>query len=673
MTSVTRPGLEAELPHVGRLPGERSWLRGRSDSAAWVRPAQVSVAALAAIVYLVNLTISGYANTYYSAAALAASKSWSAWFFGSFDAANFITVDKPPLATMLMGLSVRLFGLSSWSILLPEALAGVATVALLFVVVRHSFGPVAATIAGLVMALTPVAVLIFRYNNPDALLTLLLVGAAWTGLRAIEAGRLRWIVVTALLVGFAFNTKYLQGFLVVPAFAITWLIAAPVNLRRRLLGLVVAAVTLLISSGWWVLAVELIPVAARPFIGGSTNNSAIQLLLGYDGLARIFGGSGAGPGGGGGGFSGATGILRLFNAEFGGGISWLIPFALIGLVSGLVLRGRAARTDRARAGYLVWGLWLAVHAIVFSFMSGIIHSYYAVALAPAIAALVGAGVVELWALRERVRFGGIVLAGAILVSSIWSWQLLERSPGFVPGLGLVIVIVGAIVGVIVSLPATADLRRTQVLAVALGIGILLAGPLVYTINTMSTGYSSGDPRPGPAVVSDTNQGGFGGGPGGNGGGQGGGFAGGTPPSGTGFGTGAGGGTFGGGTGSAGTSLGGNGSDSALATYLEANKGSSTWIVAMTSAMQAGLLELATGDSVMAMGGFSGTDPAPSLAQIQAYVASGQLRFVLVGGGGGGSSTASAVSTWVASVGKVVDYGGGSGTLYDLSGVATTGS
>jgi hypothetical protein len=242
----------------------------------------------------------------------------------------------------------------------------------------------------------------------------------------------------------------------------------------------------------------------------------------------------------------------------------------------------------------------------------------------------------------------------------------------VPGLGLVIVIVGAIVGVIVSLPATADLRRTQVLAVALGIGILLAGPLVYTINTMSTGYSSGDPRPGPAVVSDTNQGGFGGGPGG----QGGGFAGGTPPSGTGFGTGAGGGTFGGGTGSAGTSLGGNGSDSALATYLEANKGSSTWIVAMTSAMQAGSLELATGDSVMAMGGFSGTDPAPSLAQIQAYVASGQLRFVLVGGnggGGGGSSTASAVSTWVASVGKVVDYGGSSGTLYDLSGVATTGS
>ena len=686
MTSVVRPGLEAELPRAGRLPGIRSLLRGRADAAAWVRPVQVGLAALAAVVYLFNLTISGYANTYYSAAALAASKSWSAWFFGSFDAANFITVDKPPLGTMLMGLSVRLFGLSSWSILLPEALAGVATVALLFVVVRHSFGPIAAAIAGLVMILTPVAVLIFRFNNPDAILTLLLVAAAWSALRAIESGRLRWIVVTAIFVGFAFNTKYLQGFLVVPAFSLTWLIAAPVSLRRRIGGLLLAGVALLVSSGWWVLAVELIPAAARPFIGGSTNNSALQLLLGYDGLARIFGGGdGAVGGGGGGGFSGATGILRLFNAEFGGGISWLIPFALIGLVSGLILRGRAARTDRARAGYLVWGLWLAVHAIVFSFMSGIIHSYYAVALAPAIAALVGAGAVELWGLRERFRFGGIVLAGAIMISAIWSWQLLGRSPDFVPGLGLVIVIVGAIVAIVVSLPATAELRRTQALAVALGIAILLAGPLVYTLDTMSSGYSGGDPHPGPAVAADSTQdgpggGGFGGngGPGANGGG----FGGGTPPSGAGFGGGTGGGTPPSGAGFGGGSVGaGSSTDTALATYLEANKGSATWIVAMNSAMQAGSLELSTGDAVMAMGGFTGSDPAPSLAQIQAYVASGALRYVLVGGNGGGngggpggnSSTASAVTAWVTSVGKVVDYGGSSGTLYDLSGVATSGS
>jgi len=677
MTTALQPGREAARPPAGRLAGLSGRLRRRTDEAAWVRPVQLGLGALAAIIYFMNVTISGYANTYYSAAALAASKSWSAWFFGSFDAANFITVDKPPFGTMLTGLSVRLFGLSPFSILLPQALAGVATVLILFVVVRHSFGPVAAAIAGLVMALTPVAVLIFRYNNPDALLTLLLVTAAWATLQAIKTGRTRWIALVALLVGFAFNTKYLQGFLVVPAFAITWLIAAPFSLRRRIAGLAVAAVVLIVSSGWWVLAIELIPAATRPFIGGSTNNSALELLLGYDGLARIFGGSGAGAGGGGGGgagggFSGATGILRLFNAEFGGGISWLLPFALVSFVSGLILRARAPRTDRARAGYLMWGLWLTVNGLVFSFMSGIIHSYYAVVLAPAIAALVGAGVVELWSLRERFRFGGLALAGAILVSALWSWQLLDRSAGFVPGLGLVVLAVGAIVALVLALPATADLRRTQALAVALGVAALLIGPAAYTIDTMSTAYSSGDPRPGPTVAADTN-GGFGGGqPGGFGGGQAG-NPGGPPPNGSGF---RGGGSFSGGQPGG---FGGGSDDAALASYLTANKGTATWIVAMSSAQSAGSLELATGDPVMAMGGFSGSDPAPSLAQIQAYVASGQLRYVLVsgnrgfGGGGGSGSTASAVTAWVTSVGKVVTYGGSSGTLYDLSGVATTGS
>ena len=188
------------------LVGLRAIARGRTDEPAWVRVAFVGVIALAALLYLWNLAVSGYANTYYSAAALAAGQSWSAFFFGSFDAANFITVDKPPAAIWLMGLSVRVFGLSSWSVLLPQALAGVLTVGVLFAAVRRSFGPVAAVIAGVVMALTPAAVLIFRYNNPDALLTLLLVAGAWTLLRAIEHGRLRWVVLAATCVGFAFLT-----------------------------------------------------------------------------------------------------------------------------------------------------------------------------------------------------------------------------------------------------------------------------------------------------------------------------------------------------------------------------------------------------------------------------------------------------------------------------------
>jgi 4-amino-4-deoxy-L-arabinose transferase-like glycosyltransferase len=671
MTTISRPGIGSDIvrPRLGAVVA--GLLRGRADEAAWVRPAHLSVSLFAALLYLVNLTVSGFANTYYSAAALAASKSWSAWFFGSFDAANFITVDKPPLGTMLMGLSVRLFGLSSWSILLPEALAGVATVALLFVVVRRSFGPVAAVIAALVMALSPAAVLMFRYNNPDALLTLLLVLGAWAFLRALESGSMRWVLAAAVFVGLAFNTKYLQAYLVLPAFAITYAIAAPGSLRRRLIGLAVAVTAVILSSGWWVLAVELLPASARPYIGGSTTNSALQLLLGYDGLGRIFGsggaggGAGAGPGGGGGGggFSGATGLLRLFNAQLGGQVSWLIPFSIAGLAAGLWLRRRSPRTDRARAGYLMWGLWLAVHALVFSFMSGIIHSYYAVAMAPAIGALVGAGAVDLWALRTRSRFGGLALAGTILVSAAWAWQLLARTPDFVPGLGLAVLVTGALVAAIVAIPSTPERRRTQLAAVGLGVAVLLAGPAAYALDTMATAYAGGDPKAGPATADS--------GPGGSGGGQ----------AGLGAPGAVGGGFAGRPGGQAGAGDGGGGiSDPALISYLLANRNGATWIVATTSANAAGSIQLASGEPVMAMGGFTGSDPAPTLAQLQALVASGQLRYVLIGGdgagggpGGGRGGSTSDINAWVTSVGTAVDYGGSGGTLYELSAVASAGA
>jgi 4-amino-4-deoxy-L-arabinose transferase-like glycosyltransferase len=686
MTTVSHPSAGPAASPTGFLPrvggAVRGLVRGRLADAAWVRPAQLGVTGLAALLYLVNLTVSGFANTYYSAAALAAAQSWSAWFFGSIDSANFITVDKPPLSTMLMGLSVRLFGLESWAILLPEALAGVATVAVLFVIVRRSFGPAAAVIAGLVMALTPAAVLIFRYNNPDALLTLLLVLAAGAFLRAVEAGRIRWVVLAAVLVGLAFNTKYLQAYLVLPAFALTYLIAAPIGLRRRVAGLAVAAATVLVASGWWVLAVELIPAASRPYIGGSDTNSAVELLFGYDGLARIFGFLGGGPGGaaagagaavaggGGGGFSGTAGLLRLFNAELGGQIAWLLPFSLVGLIGGLWARRRTPRTDPARAAYLMWGLWLLVHAIVFSFMTGIIHSYYVVAMAPAVAALVGAGTVELWSLRSRVRFGGLALGATILGSAVMAWWLLDRTPDFAPGLGVVILIVGALVALVVAVPAAPHRQRTQFAAAALGLAVLLAGPAAYALDTMSSAYGGGDPSAGPATATRS-------GPSGT-------FAGGPPTDGQGFASGPGRGTPPGGTtllgagGSSGRAAAGPGaggadaSDPALVAYLLANRGAATWIVATWSANGAGSIELASLAPVMAMGGFSGGDPTPTLDQLKAYVASGQLRYVLLGTGGGGpgGGSSTAIGAWVTSVGTVVDYGGSAGTLYDLSGATT---
>ena len=441
-TTARRPDLMAGL---------RGLVRGREDEAAWVRPAFAGVVALAAILYLWNLTVSGYANTYYAMAAQAASQSWSAWFWGSLDAAHFITVDKPPLATMLLGLSVRLFGLSSWSILLPQAMLGVATVALVFVAVKRSFGPAAATIAGVVAALTPAAVLIFRYDNPDALLTFLFVAAAWAVQRAIEDGRTRWLVAAGICIGLAFNTKFLQAYLVVPALGFAYLVAGAPGWRRRFVQLIAFGAVTFLASSWWVAAVELTPADMRPYIGGSETNSAVELLLGYDGLGRIFGLSG--PGGGasggprgvggfGGGFGGDPGVLRMFNDQFAGQVGWLLPLAFAGLGVGLWARRRERRSDLVRGAYLLWGGWLLVHVVVFSFMSEIIHPYYTVAMAPAIGALVGGGLVELWRLRSRSALGGVAFAIAIIGTAALGAAILARTPEFLPGLGTVGLIAG---------------------------------------------------------------------------------------------------------------------------------------------------------------------------------------------------------------------------------------
>ena len=676
MTAIARP---AFIPRFRPVEGLRGLVRGSAAEAVWVRPAFLSILAAAAVLYLWNLTVSGYANTYYSAAALAGSRSWSAWFFGSIDAANFITVDKPPLSTMVMGLSVRIFGLSSWSVLAPQALAGVATVGVLFVAVKRSFGPAAAVIAAVVMALTPAAVMIFRFNNPDALLTLLLVTAAWALLRSLENGSYRWMTLAAACVGFAFLTKYLQAYLVLPGFALVFGFAANTTLRRRLGGLVVAFATVLVASGWWVAIEELLPAGSKPFVGGSTTGSALDLIFGYDGLGRIFGasgpgGGGFGGGGFGGGFSGDVGLGRLFNDQLFGEIAWLIPLALVCLVAGLFMRRWAHRTDAGLAGYLLWGSWFVVTVIVFSYMSGIIHSYYAVALAPAIAALVGAGLVDLWSARARrgagVWLGGVAVGLACLGSAWFGSTLLDRTPSFYPGLGAVAIQAAAIALIaliVASLPRLADnvaVKRLAVAAAALGVCATLAGPAAYALATTGTAYGGGDPHPGPGAPLSFGPGGFGvfvGGPGGGFGGFGGGSAVGST----------------GGLPGDGGGLGGNSSDTALLDYLVANRGTATWIVAAESSQEAGSIELATGLPVMAMGGFTGSDPAPTLDQLKSYIASGKLRFVLAssgfggggfGGGPGFGGDSSSRTSWVTSTCKLVSYGG-SATLYDCAGAA----
>jgi hypothetical protein len=425
-----------------------------------------------------------------------------------------------------------------------------------------------------------------------------------------------------------------------------------------------------------VAAIELIPTADRPFIGGSTTDSALQLLLGYDGLGRIFGGSGAGPagagtgGGGGGGiganFSGDAGILRLFNAEFGGQISWLLPFALIALMAGLWLRRRAGRTDPGLASYILWGSWLLVTALVFSFMSGIVHTYYAVALAPAVAALVGAGTVDLWRLRARTVWGGIVLGGAILASAAWAWALLARTPDFAPGLGAGILIVGAATAILIALPARLVRGRIAMAVVTVAFVALLTGPAAYASDTMGRALSGGDPSAGPTVPGSE---GFGQGEGGRvrpDDGQDRAPAGPVPgqaPNGVVPGDGGG---FGGGPGGAGPGGGATISQDVL-DYLVANEGDAAWIVAVSGSGSAAPIQLATGLPVMTMGGFNGGDASPTLGELQAYVANGELRYAIVAGDGGGMPGGrgnSDVTAWITANGTAITIGGT--TIYDLA-------
>ena len=300
MTTATDPDVAAPTTPPSEPPPDTSWprraWRGRADDPRWVRPALLGLLAATALTYLWNLGASGYANSFYAAAVQAGTQSPKAWLFGALDAPGLITVDKPPASLWVMALSGRIFGFSSWSMLAPQALMGVAAVGLLYLTVRRWSGPRTALAAGALLAATPVAVLMFRFNNPDAMLVLTMVAAGWTTTRSIDAAGRRagtwWLVATGALVGLGFLTKQLQVLLVVPALALTVLVVAPSRPWRRIGDLLAGGAAVVVSAGWYVALVELWPASSRPYIGGSTTNSLLELALGYNGLGRILGSEG---------------------------------------------------------------------------------------------------------------------------------------------------------------------------------------------------------------------------------------------------------------------------------------------------------------------------------------------------------------------------------------------
>ena len=628
----------------------------------WVRPAFFALLLLTGALYIWGLNKNGWANAFYSAAVQAGSASWRAFFFGSSDAANSITVDKTPAALWVMALSARLFGVNSWSILVPQALMGVGSVALLYATVRRWFGGVAGLIAGTVLALTPVAVLMFRFNNPDALLVLLMVAGAYATTRAIENGSTKWIMLAGVFVGFGFLAKMLQALLVVPAFALAYLIAGPPRLGKRIGQLLLSGLALVVSAGWYIAIVSLVPASMRPYIGGSQTNSLLELTLGYNGLGRLSGNETGSVGGGfgGGRMWGETGILRMFDGSQGGQISWLLPAASVLLAGGLVVTVRRGRTDRQRAGLILWGSWLLVTGLVFSFMQGIFHAYYTVALAPAIGAVAGMGAVLLWR-RRRTVVAATTMAVATAVTAWWSYHLLAQSAGFLPWLRWVVLAGGllAAAGVLgsVRLPA-------RVAAVAAGVALVvgLAGSAAYAVQTASQGHSGSIPSAGPATTAGF--GGPGGGRGfgggrGNGGGGFSGFPGGTRN----------GGAFPGRGGGMGGLLDAASVSDAMKALLLADADKYTWVAAAVGSQNASGYQLATEKPVMPIGGFNGSDPSPTLAQFRQYVADGKIHYFIGGSGfggrsAGGSNASSQIAEWVAA--NFTAQTVGNTTVYDLT-------
>nr|WP_229742499.1 glycosyltransferase family 39 protein [Gordonia jinhuaensis] len=599
-----------------------------------------------AILYLVNITANGNANTFYAGAAWAGSRNWEALLFGSVDPSNFITVDKPPVSQWIMGLSGQLFGYSSAAMLIPEALMGVATVALMYAMVTRIGGRTAGLIAGTALAVTPVAALMFRFNNPDAAMVLLMTAAAYCTVRATASASARWLALAGAALGFAFLAKMLEGLMVLPALGLVYLIPAPSGLGKRIRDLLLSTVAMVAAAGWYVLLTLWWPASSRPYLAGSTDNNFMNLVLGYNGLARIEGHTGAHGGTGGdfsarmseltrenpglaqhfsGGemFGAKPGITRLFTGEFGAEISFFLPMALIAFVLLLVLRARAPRTDAVRAGAILFGMWLLVDSIVLSYMNGTTHPYYSLAIAPPIAGLVGLGVTQCWAARSstvgwKALTGRLGLSTLVLAGGAWSFVLLDREAVWQSWLRWVILIGAVVVAVLLAAPGRVG-RGVALGAAALGVLLTAAAPAAFAINGDTVAHTGGS----PSIIPKT--------------------SGAHPSAGT-SGSRRETAAFGGMSGGFGGGRGGFGSTSYPAAVVALVQSSHTrWSAAVDRTEAASGLELAARVPVMGVGGFS-DDPAPSLAQFQKYVADKDIGYYVMSDTAGVSRTGSGGTT-----------------------------
>ncbi len=632
---------------MGNHPGSAS-----VPERLWQRITLAAVLLLATFLNFFQIQQNGYGNGYYAAAVKSMLTSWHNFFFVSFDPGGFVTVDKPPLALWIQAASAKLFGYSGFTLLLPQAVAGIISVYILYRLVKRTFGSIAGLLAALALAITPISVVMNRDNNMDTLLVLTLLLATWCVMKATEAGSLRWLVLCGVLVGLGFNIKTLEAYLVVPAFGLLYLLGSPLSWGKRAWHLALALLIMLVVSFSWLVAVDLTPAAQRPYVGSSQTNSEIELALGYNGLQRLTGMGGGGgrtgnmnnavppaspaasqptsavprssqpvpaaPGGGAGAnnpFSegGSPSVLRMFTVQLGGQVSWLLPLALISLLAlGWQTRLRLPLTRQHQA-LVLWGMWLLTTGAFFS-VAGFFHSYYLVTIAPAISALAGIGLVLLWraySSNSSADWRTWMLPLALLLTAAEQvYLLLSYTPWntFLTPLILVLCLLSVAVLIIAKMRSGMRLmQRAQNPAIFVGMLALLITPAIWSgYSTLVPGNSS-LPTGGP-VVADS------------------GFAN--------FARGAGRGTGPVNRGRANGGIAGFGSEQAngkLVSYLEANQGNSRYLLATQSAISAAPIIIATGKPVMAMGGFVGSDPILNQQQLVNIVQAGTVRFFLLQG------------------------------------------
>ena len=602
----------------------------------WHRLALAGVLGVAAALDFVRLDRNGWANTYYAAAVHSMLSSWHNFFFASFDPGGLVSVDKPPVAMWVEATSAKIFGFSSVAILAPEAIAGIASVWLLYLLVARHFGRVAGLLAALALAVSPVSVAVARDNNPDALFVLLLVAAAWAGARAVESGRLRWLLGSSVLVALAFDTKMLVAAIVVPGVALAYLLFAPQRLRARLVHLAAAGMVLAVLAGAWLAVIDLTPASDRPYVGSTSDNSALSLAFGYNGLGRVTGQTGGTSFSGnlGGAFSGTPGVFRLLNDALGDQGGWLLPLALVGGISAVVW---ALRRRRPQLGpLLVVGGWFAAAAFVFSYSSGIVHTYYVSALAPATSALVGIGVVSLARDARRAGPWAAIPLLAIVFTAWLQVAILHRSDYRSWLVGVVVasaVVAGAALVALAVLPEWRLRGRVAVASLAVASLGFLAAPAAWSESTLDVAVNGVFPGAGPSYLS-------------SGGGLGGGFG----------------------------ATGADDVDTALA-YVESHGAASRFPLVVSSEEEAASY-VVDGKPVAAMGGFTGRETVMTSSFLASLVRSGEVRYFLLGGqsgfgpGGGANAGETTIESACTAVSSSAWGGGTTGaTLYDCAGKA----